>query len=97
MNFVPSYSKVVIKPDTASDKSSGGIYYAPGAEGEPSRGEVVAINEYAVVANQLLKHGIKVGEIALYDPEKVQPIEVGEEKYVVVNFNDIIGWFRETS
>ena len=91
MNIKPLGERVLIKPPKKEEKTKGGIYIPDSAKEDKKEGEVVAAGQYKDGKDLPLKQGDKV----LYGGYSSDDVEVDGEKYVFVEFKDVLGILGE--
>jgi len=83
----PIGERVLIKPWKAEEKTAGGIYIPPEAKEDKKEGIVEAVGE--------LKNGkeipLKKGDHIIYGGYSSEEFEMGKEKFLIVDFKDVIG------
>lgn len=86
MNIKPIGERVLIKPVKEEEKTAGGIYIPETAKEKKKQGVVIEVGT--------LEDGkempIKKGDVILYSGYSSEELEIDGEKYIVVNFKDII-------
>ncbi|MBN2280623.1 MAG: co-chaperone GroES [Candidatus Marinimicrobia bacterium] len=91
MKLKPLGDRVVVKPATAEEKTSGGIILPDTAKEKPHQGEVVAVG-----AGKLKSDGerspmeLKVGDKVLYGKYAGTEITYDGVEYLIMNENDIM-------
>ncbi|RME77255.1 co-chaperone GroES [Candidatus Woesearchaeota archaeon] len=86
MNIKPIGERVLIKQEKQEEKTAGGIYIPDSAKENRKEGVVVAVGTYKDGKELPLKQGDKV----IYGGYSAEDIEINEEKYVFVDFKDIL-------
>lgn len=86
MNIQPLGERVLIKQTQKEEKTKGGIYIPESAKEERKEGEVIAVGTFKEGKELPLKKGDKV----LYGGYSTEEIEVEHQKYVFVEFKDIL-------
>ncbi|HHI04030.1 MAG TPA: co-chaperone GroES [Candidatus Woesearchaeota archaeon] len=86
MNIKPIGERVLIKHAKQEEKTKGGIYIPETAKEEKKEGEVIAVGQYKDGKELPLKKGDKV----IYGGYSSDEITVDKEKYVFVDFKDIL-------
>ncbi|MBS3136671.1 co-chaperone GroES [Candidatus Woesearchaeota archaeon] len=86
MNIKPLGERVLIRQKKKEEKTKGGIYIPDSAKEEKKEGEVIAAGSY--------KDGkelpLKKGDIVLYGGYSSEDIVIDNEKYIIVEFKDVI-------
>ena len=86
MNFKPIGERVLIKLAKKEEKTKGGLYIPDTAKEEKKEGEVVAAGQFKDGKELPLKKGDRV----LYGGYSSEDFEKDGEKYVFVEFKDIL-------
>ena len=90
MKLVPLGDRVVLKKVIAEETTKSGIVL-PGAEKEkPQMAEVVAVGPGGVVDGKEVKMEVQPGDQVVYAKYAGTEIEVEEEKYMIINQDDIL-------
>ncbi len=86
--------RVLVKPEKET-VTKGGIVMPETSETETGRGDVVAVGpgKYEVMYDELRRIPlmVKPGQRVQYNLYGARPIEIGDQKYVVVKESDILG------
>ncbi|MBK8492507.1 MAG: co-chaperone GroES [Saprospirales bacterium] len=82
----PINDRVVIKPATAEEKTSGGIIIPDTAKEKPQRGEVVAVGP-GKDGNLMT---VSVGDIVLYGKYAGQELNYQGQDYIIMREDDIL-------
>lgn len=93
MNIQPIGERVLLKPSKTEEKTSGGIYIPETAKEEKKEGEVVAVGT-TKDGNQL---PLSPGDKVLYGGYNSDDFEKDGEKYLIIEFKDILaklGWSK---
>ena len=86
MNVVPIGEKVLLRPAVGEEKTAGGIYIPESAKEEKKEGEVLAVGTDKDGKELPLKKGDRV----IYGGYSSDDFEINGEKYLVVEFKDIL-------
>ncbi len=86
MDIQPIGERVLLTPLEQEEKTSGGIYIPESAKEGKKQGEVVAVGTLKDGKEIPLKKGDKV----LYGGYSSEEFEMGAEKYLIVEFKDIL-------
>ena len=85
MNIRPIGERVLIKLVKVEEKTASGIILpGTGDKEKPNLGEVVAVGKGEKLSD------IKVGEKVVYAKFSVTEIKDGEEKYLILNIEDVL-------
>jgi chaperonin GroES len=85
MNVRPIADRVLIEPDAAETKTSGGIIIPDTAKEKPQKGTIVATGE-GKVGEPLI---VKVGDKVLYGKYSGTPLSIEGEDYIIMRESDI--------
>ncbi|MDR0758413.1 MAG: co-chaperone GroES [Tannerella sp.] len=86
MKIKPLADRVLVKPATAEEKTSGGIIIPDSAKEKPLKGEVVAAGNGTKDEEMVVKNGDKV----LYGKYAGTEIEWDGETYLIMRQSDIL-------
>ena len=86
MNLKPLGERVLIKQSKKEEKTKGGLYIPDTAKEEKKEGEVFAVGQFKDGKELPLKKGDRV----LYGGYSSEDFEKDGEKYVFVEFKDIL-------
>ncbi|MDR1601967.1 MAG: co-chaperone GroES [Tannerella sp.] len=86
MKIKPLADRVLVKPATAEEKTSGGIIIPDSAKEKPLKGEVVATGNGTKDEEMVVKSGDKV----LYGKYAGTEIEWEDETYLIMRQSDIL-------
>jgi len=86
MNIKPIGERVLIKPIKSQEITKGGIYIPDSAKEEKKEGEVIAAGQYKDGKNLPLKKGDRV----IYGGYSSDDYELDDNKYVFVEFKDVL-------
>jgi len=93
MNIKPLGDKIVLKPVSEEEKTKSGIILPDTIEKEkPEQGEVIAVGP-----GKLLENGsraimeLKIGDKVLFKKYSPDEFEIGDEKFLIVSQEDILG------
>lgn len=87
MKIKPIGERVLIKQELEEEKTKAGIYIPDSARQEKKQGIVVAVGKTKDGKDLPLKEGDRV----IYGGYSSEDIEIDNEKYVFVDFKDILG------
>ncbi len=92
VNVRPLYDRVLVKPEEAEDKTSGGIYLPDTAKERPQRGEIVAVGIGRLLdTGKLIEPSVKVGDKVLYGKYSGTEVKIDGEEYTIVRESDLLG------
>ena len=86
MNVKPIGERVLIKPKKEEEKTAGGIYIPESAKETKKQGTVVEMGTF----DSDKKLPISKGDTILYTGYSSEELEIGGEKYLILNYKDII-------
>ncbi|MBS3142795.1 co-chaperone GroES [Candidatus Woesearchaeota archaeon] len=90
MNIKPIGERVLLKPKKEEEKTKGGIYIPESVKENKKEGEVLAVGA--------LKDGkeipLKKGDRVLYGGYSSDEFEIDNEKFIIVEYKDILGKFE---
>jgi chaperonin GroES len=90
MDIKPLGERVLIKPQKKEERTKGGLYIPESAKEEKKEGEVIAFGTFKDGKDLPLKKGDKV----IYGGYSSDEIEVGKDKYIFVDFKDVLAKFE---
>ena len=86
MNVQPLGERVLIKPVSKEERTKGGIYIPDTTKEERKEGTVIAVGTFKEGKELPLKKGDRV----IYGGYSTEEIEIDKEKYVFVEFKDVL-------
>lgn len=87
----PLGDRVLVRPDSAEEKTSSGIIIPDSAKEKPQRGTVVAVGEGRVEDGKKIEMSVKEGDKVLYGKYAGTEIEIDGEELMIMRENDILG------
>ncbi|MGM0613042.1 MAG: co-chaperone GroES [Bacteroidota bacterium] len=87
VNFKPLGNRVLAKPVSAEDKTTGGIIIPDTAKEKPQKAEVVAVGN----GTEGHEMTVKPGDVIVYGKFAGTEIELNDEQYLILNEDDIYG------
>lgn len=91
LKIKPLSDRVVVQPDAAEEKTSGGIILPDTAQEKPQAGKIVAVGAGKVSDNgELIKPEVKVGDNVLYGKYSGNEISIGKDEYLIMRESDIL-------
>jgi chaperonin GroES len=91
MKIKPLADRVVIKPNTADEKTKGGIIIPDTAKERPVVGEIVAVGPGRKGDDgKLIPVEVKIGDKVMYGKYSATEITVDGQEYLVMRESDII-------
>lgn len=94
MKIEPIGERVLLKPTTEEEKTSGGIYIPESAKEKRKQGEVVAAGTYTKGPEAGKPLPLAKGDIVLYGGYSSDDVEIDGEEYVFVEFKDVLAKLR---
>lgn len=84
--------RVLVKPNAAEEKSSGGIIIPDTAKEKPQKGKVVAVGKgkYAEQTGNLIPIHVKTGDTVMYSKYGGTEINIEGEDYLIMRAVDIL-------
>jgi chaperonin GroES len=91
MKIKPLADRVVIKPNTAEEKTKGGIIIPDTAKERPVVGEIVAVGPGRKGDDgKLIPVEVKVGDKVMYGKYSATEVTIEGKEYLVMRESDII-------
>jgi len=91
LKIKPLSDRVVVQPDAAEEKSSGGIILPDTAQEKPQAGKIVAVGAGKISdTGELIKPEVKVGDNVLYGKYSGNEITIGKDEYLIMRESDIL-------
>jgi chaperonin GroES len=91
MKIKPLADRVVIKPNTAEEKTKGGIIIPDTAKERPVVGEIVAVGPGRKGDDgKLIPVDVKVGDKVMYGKYSATEVTIEGQEYLVMRESDII-------
>lgn len=93
--FKPAGDRVLVKPETAEEKTASGIIIPDTARKEkPETGIVVAVGPgKRGDDNEIIPISVKAGDKIMFSKYGYDEVMIGEEEYYVVSESNILGTF----
>jgi chaperonin GroES len=84
--------RVLVKPNAAEEKTSGGIIIPDTAKEKPQKGKVVAVGKgkYADQTGNIIPMQIKAGDTVMYSKYGGTEISLNGEDYLIMRASDIL-------
>ena len=91
-NFELFDDRVLVKPNAAEEKTSGGIIIPDTAKEKPQKGKVIAVGKgkYADISGNLIPMQIKAGDVVMYGKYGGTEITIEGEDYLIMRSSDIL-------
>ena len=86
MNIKPIGERVLLKHIEKEEKTAGGIYIPEEAQKEKKEGTVLAVGTTKEGKELPLQEGDKI----IYGGYSSEELEIDEEKYVLIDFKDVL-------
>ena len=88
----PLGEKILVKPSKIEEKTTGGLVIPPtsGDEKRPETGEVIKLGLGKDKDGKAVTFDVKVGDKVYFKKYSPEEIEIGEEKYLIVDIEDIL-------
>ena len=92
MGYKPLHDKVLIQRLEGEAKSAGGIIIPDTAKEKPQEGKVIAVGSGTVLKDgKTIAMQVKPGDRVLFSKYGGTEIEIGDEHYLVMREDDILG------
>jgi chaperonin GroES len=86
--MIPFGNNVIIRPKTAMEKTTAGLYLPPSATKEgPLEGTVVAVSK----TKNLGPEDFKIGDGVLFNKHNGRAFKDGDQEFFLIDMEDIIG------
>ena len=84
--------RVLVKPNAAEEKTSGGIIIPDTAKEKPQKGKVIAVGKgkYADQTGTLVPMQVKAGDTIMYSKYGGTEISIEGEDYLIMRASDIL-------
>ncbi|HEV8079116.1 MAG TPA: co-chaperone GroES [Chitinophagaceae bacterium] len=91
-NFELFDDRVLVKPNEAEEKSSGGIIIPDTAKEKPQKGKVIAVGKgkHAEQTGNLIPLQIKAGDVVMYGKYGGTEINLDGVDYLIMRASDIL-------
>jgi chaperonin GroES len=89
--FTPLADRVAIRPDTAEETTSGGLYIPDTAKEKPRRGTVLSVGPGRFENGQNVEMSVKTGDAVLYGSYAGTEITLDGEEVLIVRESDLLG------
>lgn len=86
MNVKPIGERVLIKPIKEEEKTAGGLYIPETAKEMKKQGTIIELGTF----DPKKELPVKKGDTILYTGYSSDELEIDGEKYLILNFSDII-------
>ena len=91
LKIKPLSDRVVVQPDAAEEKTTGGIILPDTAQEKPQAGKIVAVGAGTISdSGELIKPEVKIGDIVLYGKYSGNEITIGKDEYLIMRESDIL-------
>ena len=90
-SITPLSDRVLVKPDTAEEKTSSGIIIPDTAKEKPQRGTVVACGPGKVENGTKIEMTVKEGDSVLYGKYSGTELTLDGSEYLIMRESDILG------
>ena len=92
MGYRPLHDRVIVQRIEGLDKSAGGIIIPDTAKEKPQEGKVIAVGTGTVLKNgKTIPLQVKPGDRVLFSKYGGTEVEFGDENYLVLREDDILG------
>lgn len=87
----PLGDKVLVKPNTSTEKTAGGIVLPDTAKERPQEGEVIAVGPGRVLeSGEKVKVNVKVGDVVIYSKYGGTEIKVDGVEYLILDESSLL-------
>ncbi|MEW4526884.1 co-chaperone GroES [Maioricimonas sp. JC845] len=94
IRIVPLGDKVVLKRQSASETTAGGIVLPDAAQDKPQKGEVVAVGDGHVRHDGTrVPLTVKEGDRVIFSSYAGDEIKIGDEEYLLMRESDILATY----
>ena len=90
MKLVPLADRVILKQDSAEEKTKSGIILASAAQEKPQEAEVIAVGPGGVVDGKEVTMQVKEGQKVIYSKYAGTEVKLDGTEYIIVKQNDIL-------
>ena len=87
----PLADRVVVKPETAEDRTAGGLYIPDTAKEKPQRGTIIAVGQGRIENGTKIDMTVKEGDTVLYGKYAGTEINLDNEDVLIMRESDILG------
>ncbi len=87
----PLSDRVLVRPDSAEEKTSSGIIIPDSAKEKPQRGTIVAVGDGKYEDGKKIGMSVKKGDKVLYGKYAGTEIEIDGEELMIMREADILG------
>ncbi len=91
LKIKPLSDRVVVQPDAAEEKTTGGIILPDTAQEKPQAGKIIAVGAGKISdSGELIKPEVKIGDNVLYGKYSGNEITIGKDEYLIMRESDIL-------
>ena len=87
----PLADRVVVKPETAEEKTAGGLFIPDTAKEKPQRGTIIAVGQGRIENGTKIDMTVKEGDTVLYGKYAGTEINLDNEDVLIMRESDILG------
>jgi len=87
----PLGDRVLVKPDSAEEKTASGLFIPDTAKEKPQRGTVVAVGGGKVENGTKIEMTVKAGDKVLYGKYSGTELTLENEEFMIMRESDILG------
>ncbi len=92
MKIRPLGDRVLVEPQTAEEKTAGGILLPGSAQEKPLMGKIIAVGKGRTLENgQLVELSVKKGDVVAYGPYSGSEITVEGKDLKILHESEILG------
>jgi len=103
MSVKPLWDWIVVEPNAAEAKTSGGLFIPDSAQEKPEQGRVIAVGEGKFVEEKdkngktkekrFVKTTVQLGDHIVYEKYGARRVSVDHREWVLVREEDVLGRF----
>jgi chaperonin GroES len=87
----PLGDRVLVKPDSAEEKTASGLFIPDTAKEKPQRGTVIAVGGGKVENGTKIEMTVKAGDKVLYGKYSGTELTLENEEFMIMRESDILG------
>jgi chaperonin GroES len=87
----PLGDRVLVKPDSAEEKTASGLFIPDSAKEKPQRGTVIAVGGGKVENGTKIEMTVKAGDKVLYGKYSGTELTLDKEDFMIMRESDILG------
>jgi len=101
MSVRPLWDWIVVEPDAAEEKTSGGLFIPDSAQEKPEQGRVIAVGEGKFVEEKdkkgkvkekrFVKTTVQPGDHIVYEKYGARRVSIDHQEWVLVREEEVLG------